>query len=147
MIPFQNSHRRRQHPLPEMFSRPIIVMLSTLLSWFAFAATPFAAQPEMKTGLEGEIRIGQARPGPAQLGVPNTKPLINTTFVVKQDEKIIASFTTDDQGRFRISLPPGKYTVSKKDGKVKVGSYGPFEVEVVAGQSKKVQWECDSGME
>jgi hypothetical protein len=130
-----------------MFSRPIIVMLLTLLSWFSFAATHSAAQPEMKTGLEGEIRIAPIRGGPARLGVDDSKPLANTVFVVKQEEKTVASFETDAQGRFRLSLAPGKYRISKKDWKGRFGSYGPFEVDIVAGQTKKVQWECDSGMQ
>lgn len=28
-----------------------------------------------------------------------------------------------------------------------VGHYGPFEVDVTAGQMKKVQWKCDTGMQ
>jgi hypothetical protein len=28
-----------------------------------------------------------------------------------------------------------------------VGFYGPFEVEIAAGQIKKVQWNCDTGMQ
>ena len=60
---------------------------------------------------------------------------------------MVASFTTDDQGRFRISLPPGRYRISKKDWKSRVGFYGPFEVDVAAGQVKKVQWNCDTGMQ
>jgi hypothetical protein len=122
------------------------MMFLTLFCCCALAATLSAAQPETGTGLEGEIRIGPTHGGPARIGVTDSKPLANTTFVVKNDEKIIASFETDDQGRFRVSLPPGKYTVSKRDGKVKVGSYGPFEVEVAA-QMKKVRWECDTGMD
>jgi hypothetical protein len=130
-----------------MFSRPIIVMLLTLFSCFALAATTQAgAQPETGTGLEGEIRISPIHGGPHRLGVPNSKPLAHTVFVVKKEEQIIASFETDDEGRFRVSLPPGKCTVSKQGAKGRVGGYGPFEVEIVAGQMKKVQWECDSGM-
>ena len=122
-------------------------MFLPLFSCFVLAAMQADAQPDPGTGLEGEIRISPAQGGPARIGVSDSRPLPNTTFMVTKDEKIIASFTTDDQGRFRVSLPPGKYTVSKKDGKVKVGSYGPFEVEIVAGQLKKVQWKCDSGMQ
>jgi len=132
--------------LTEMFSRLRIGTVSVLLCWFALAAADSLAQAKVTTGLEGEIRIGPAG-GPLRLGVPNTRPLINTVFLVKHEEKIIASFQTDSEGRFRLSLPPGKYTVSKPSGKVKVGSYGPFEVEIVAGQIKKVRWECDSGMQ
>jgi len=51
--------------------------------------------------------------------------------------------TTDDDGRFRVSLPPGHYRVSLKGKKAGVGKYGPFEVNVAADTS--VQWQCDSG--
>jgi hypothetical protein len=43
-------------------------------------------------------------------------------------------------------LPPGRYTVSLKGKKTGVGRFGPFEVDVVAGQITKVQWQCDSGI-
>ena len=120
--------------------------LLTLFFCLALAATPSEAQPETGTGLEGEMRIGPLHGGPARIGVDDSRPLARATFVVKKNEKIIASFETDDQGRFRVSLPPGKYMVSKSGGKGKVGMYGPFEVEIVAGQMKKVQWECDTGL-
>jgi hypothetical protein len=126
--------------------RSIIVTLLTLFFCTALAATQSEAQPETGTGLEGEIRMGPIHGGPTRIGVADTRPLANTAFVVKKDDKIIASFETDDQGRFRVSLPPGKCTVSQRDGKGKVGRYGPFEVEIVAGQMKKVQWECDTGL-
>jgi len=121
-------------------------MLLTLFFCCALAATQSEAQPETGTGLEGEIWIGPVHGGPSRLGVPDSKPLAHTAFVVSKDEEIIASFETDDQGRFRVSLPPGKYIVSRKGGKGRVGGYGPFEAEIVAGQMKKVRWECDSGM-
>jgi hypothetical protein len=126
--------------------RSIIVTLLTLCFCLALAATQSGAEPETGTGLEGEIRIGPIHGGPARIGVADTKPLAKTAFMVKKDEKIIASFETDDQGRFRVSLPPGKCTVSQRDGKGRVGRYGPFEVEIVAGEMKKVQWECDTGL-
>lgn len=85
--------------------------------------------------------------GPVRQGVPDSRPLANTTFEVKQGDLVAASFTTDDQGRFRISLSPGHYSVTRKDWKVRVGFYGPFEVDVVAGQIKKVEWNCDTGMQ
>ena len=80
-------------------------------------------------------------------GVPDSKPLANTTFDVKKGDLTVASFTTDNQGRFRISLPPGHYSISKKDWKSRVGFYGPFKVDIAAGQIKKVQWNCDTGMQ
>ena len=54
--------------------------------------------------------------------------------------------TTDGQGRFRLSLTPGHYTVSIKGRKTTIGRFGPFEVDVVSGKMTKVQWDCDSGI-
>jgi len=103
--------------------------------------------PEPGTGLEGSISLHGISGGPVKQGVPDSKPLANTTFVVKQGDLTITSFTTDDQGRFRISLPPGHYSISKKDWNSRVGFYGPFPVDITAGQIKKVQWNCDTGMQ
>jgi hypothetical protein len=100
----------------------------------------------MTTGIEGEIRIA-APAGPTRLGVDDSKPLAKTVFVVRQQEKVVASFETDDQGRFQLSLAAGKYRISKRDWNGRFGRYGPFDVEIVAGQIKTVQWKCDSGMQ
>jgi len=73
-------------------------------------------------------------------------PLPNATFGVEDNKGEVASFTTDDQGRFRASLAPGHYKVSLKGRKSSIGRFGPFEVDVVSGKMTNVQWECDSGM-
>jgi len=124
--------------------------LLTLLAPFicvAQAETQSMPSSEAGTGLEGSISLHGISGGPVKQGVPDSKPLANTTFVVKQGDLTITSFTTDDQGRFRISLPPGHYSISKKDWNSRVGFYGPFPVDITAGQIKKVQWNCDTGMQ
>jgi hypothetical protein len=130
-----------------MLSRLGHMMLLGLLFAVAFGTPLSMADQTITTGLEGEIRIGPTHGGPAQQGVDDFKPLGKTVFVVRQQDKIVASFETDDHGRFKIALAPGKYLVSKKDWNGVGGSYGPFEVEVVGGQVKKVQWKCDSGLD
>ena len=105
--------------------------------------TPSGAE----TGIEGVITISPAQPGPIRANAPSSIPLANAAFAVAESEKgEVASFTTDDQGRFRISVPPGHYKVSIKARKSSIGHYGPFEADVVAGKMTKVQWECDSGI-
>jgi hypothetical protein len=100
---------------------------------------------EAGTGIEGVITLNPARPGPVRADAP-VSPLANTAFVVESQKGEITSFTTDDQGRFRMSLAPGHYKVSLKGRTSSIGRFGPFEADVVAGQITKVQWECDSGM-
>ena len=92
------------------------------------------------------ITISPARPGPIRSDEAGSVPLANATFVVEDNNGEVASFTTDDQGRFRTSLPAGHYKVSLKGRKSSIGRFGPFEVDVVTGKMTKVQWECDSGM-
>src|SRR5712692_3389026 len=121
---------------------PIVLVPLALFSCLASAET----QPEPGTGLEGVISISPIHGGPTRVGIPNSGPLANTAFVVKQGDRTVTTFTTDDQGRFRVSLPPGHYIISRKDGGGRIGRYGPFEVDVAAGQIKKVQWNCDTGM-
>ena len=98
------------------------------------------------TGIEGVITISPTQPGPIRADTPSSKPLANATFVVENEKGAVASFTTDDQGRFRTSLPPGHYAVSMNGKKHGIGHYCPFDVDVVPGQMTKVQWECDTGI-
>jgi len=121
-------------------------LVGLIFHFAAMAGSQATPTPEPRTGLGGVILIGPVRGGPARQGVPDSAPLPNATFVVEKESRTIATFTTDEQGRFQISLPPGHYTVSKKGPRVAIGSYGPFEVDVTTGQMKKVTWNCDTGI-
>jgi hypothetical protein len=124
----------------------IPVVLLALFSRFALAETHSTPKPEAETGLEGVILAGPIQGGPSRQGVPDSRPLANTEFLVEKENRTVASFKTDDQGRFQVSLPSGHYTISRKDWNAKMGSYGPFEVDVAVGQIKTVQWNCDTGI-
>lgn len=123
---------------------PIVSLLAMAVCGLAMADTPSA--PEPGTGIQGVISMSPTHGGPIRADVPSSKPLANTNFVVMKGEEVVASFTTDEQGRFRVSLPAGRYSVTKKDRQTRIGHYGPFEVDVVAGQIKEVAWTCDTGM-
>lgn len=104
--------------------------------------TPSAGE----SGIEGVITIGPAKPGPIRAGAASSIPVANATFAVEKDNGEVSSFITDDQGRFRVSLPPGHYKISLKARKSSIGRFGPFEADVVPGKMTNVQWECDSGI-
>jgi hypothetical protein len=118
------------------------VMLLMMSAVFSIGQTPSGAE----TGIEGVIVISPTKPGPIRADAPGSQPLANATFVVENEKGEVASFTTDDQGRFRIPLPPGHYKVSIKGRKSSIGHFGPFEANVVPGTMTKVHWECDSGI-
>jgi hypothetical protein len=121
---------------------PIILMLLVTAPCVSPGQIPSGAE----TGIEGVITISPAQPGPIRADSPGSKPLANVTFAVENETGEVTSFTTDDQGHFRTSVPPGHYKVSIKGRKSTIGRFGPFDVDVVAGKMTRVQWECDSGI-
>jgi hypothetical protein len=121
---------------------PIALVIVIMTSFVSAAQTP--SGPE--TGIEGVINVSPSRPGPTRLDSPASIPLPNTVFAVEGEKGEVASFSTDDQGRFHALLPPGHYKVSMKGKKGGVGKFGPFEVDVAAGKMTNVKWECDSGI-
>ena len=123
--------------------RRLSIALAVLIMCAGFL--PGQTQSGSETGIEGVITIDPIRPGPVRADAASS-PLANAVFVVESQKGEITSFTTDDQGRFRLPLAPGHYKVSLKGKTGGVGRFGPFEVDVVAGQMTKVQWRCDSGI-
>jgi hypothetical protein len=108
--------------------------------------SPGQTQSVPETGIEGVITISPIKAGPVRADAPSSRPLANTDFVVENQKGNMASFSTDENGHFRMPLAPGHYKVSLKQRTSSIGRYGPFEVDVVAGEMTKVQWQCDSGM-
>jgi len=103
--------------------------------------------PDPATGIEGLIKVAPTRPGPIRAGSenPSWAPFANMAFVVQNEKGLVAEFTTDAQGHFRISLAPGHYAVARKE-QGGPGHCGPFDVDVVTGKMTSVEWGCDSGM-
>src|SRR5581483_6146208 len=93
-------------------------------------------------GIEGIISVSPSKPGPLRKGEESAAPAGNIEFVVKKEDARISSFTTDAQGRFHVSLPPGHYTVMREDPGSRIGHWS-FEVDVAAGEFKKVSWTGD----
>jgi len=131
-----------------MESRRLRTVLTLLMTSLCVCSAQ--TQSEQGTGIEGVITVAPIRPGPIKAGDerPQSAPLPNAVFNVANKKKgTVTSFTTDSQGRFRISLSAGHYSISMKDWNSRVGFYGPFPVDITAGQIKKVQWNCDTGMQ
>lgn len=122
-----------------------VLRLTTALASIAILiCSCLGSSPE--SGVEGVITISPTRPGPLRRGDPVSKPLPDTVFVVQDGEKRVATFTTDGEGRFRVLLKPGHYTVLREGPKSSAGFFGPFEIDILAGKVTKVEWQCDSGM-
>ena len=89
--------------------------------------------------------VSPSRPGPTRKDQPDAGPAANVTFTVMKSDEKVASLTTDAEGRFRIALPPGHYTIVRGDPGARVGRWR-FEAEVKTGEMTSVRWVADSGM-
>ena len=123
------------------YSGLLSLMLPILLPRMATAET----SPSASTGIEGVIFVSPSHGGPIRQGVPSTAAVANVPFVVQKGDQTVTSFTTDGEGRFQVSLPPGHYTVFRSNTGSRIGRWR-FEADVIAGQVTKVQWTADSGM-
>ena len=123
--------------------RAVALSLLALLPFMTMAATP-TPSPTL-SGIEGVVLVSPIHPGPVRKDQPSARPAGNVTFVVmKMDEKV-TSLTTDAEGRFRVALPPGHYTVLRDDPGARIGHWR-FEVDVKPGEMTSVSWTADSGM-
>jgi hypothetical protein len=104
------------------------------------------ANADVHTGIAGLVTMSPAHGGPVRQGEDDSAPAREKLFVISSGEKVVRSFSTDEQGRFRVALSPGRYSVWARDGRVGMGACGPFEIEVISGHVRHFKWECESGL-
>ena len=102
--------------------------------------------PECGTDFE-IVTVSPIRPGPIKKGSEVlSAPLPNAIFKVANEKGTVTSFTTDREGRFRLALSPGHYSVSLAENRFP-RPCGPYEIDVESGKMTRVEWRCDSGMQ
>ena len=63
------------------------------------------------SGIEGQVLRTNVKPGPVRQGEPTEVPFSATFRVLDADGNEVLTFTTDEEGRFKVVLPPGEYTI------------------------------------
>jgi hypothetical protein len=110
-------------------------------------AVPATLLPEVASGLRVMATIRPTCPGPERPSQVCTKPYAGEFVVTSKDDKAIARFTTDQDGRAVIDLPPGDYHIAPK-----LGSDSPYprggsiDVSVTKGAYTDVNLELDTGI-
>src|SRR5436190_1287725 len=123
----------------------ISIVGATLIALF-FTTTMAETQPPLTSGIEGTIVVSPSRPGPIRKEEgPSVAPVRNAQFAIKAGDATVKTFTTDNEGRFQVALPPGHYVIVREGAPPGIGRWR-FESDVVAGQITKVNWTADSGM-
>src|SRR5262249_49653633 len=71
-----------------------------------------AVVPDGKSGIEGEVVVFPVDGGPDLPGRPAEAPWQDGNFTIRKGGRIVTTFSTDQDGRFRVALAPGLYTVA-----------------------------------
>jgi hypothetical protein len=122
----------------------ISIVGATLIALCSMTAV--ATPPPGTSGIEGTIVVSPTRPGPIRKAEgPSVAPVRNAQFAIKAGDATVKTFTTDDEGRFQVALPPGHYVILREDPGARIGRWR-FEADVIASQMTKVNWTADSGM-
>jgi hypothetical protein len=118
---------------------------ATLIAVFSMTAVA-ETQPPGTSGIEGTIAVSPSRPGPIRKEEgPSVAPVQNAQFAIKAGDATVKTFTTDNEGRFQVALPPGHYVIVREGASPRIGRWR-FEADVVANQMTRVNWTADSGM-
>lgn len=100
-----------------------IILVTTLIIIFSLNAcsvlNPTTPYPTLSSGIEGTVTEGPMCPGPVPIGnnpCPD-QPYQASIAIIDKNKKQIKQITTDNDGYFKIQLPPGMYTVHPEPGK------------------------------
>ncbi len=116
-----------------------LVVVLVLVSLAGCTAPPAAS------GIEGTVTVGPTCPvqqDPPRDGCDD-KPLA-VTLQALEGTRVVASFASDDTGRYNVTLAPGTYTIRDRDQSLPSCQAGP--VTVLAGAYATLDIACDSGI-
>jgi hypothetical protein len=102
--------------------------------------------PGVVGGIEGQVWVGPLCPA-TQAENPNcsNRPL-QATIEVRLGDQVLARFSSDEDGRFKIVLEPGNYTLVPQRKGLARPTEAEIPVRVEAGRFTKVVIVYDSGM-
>jgi hypothetical protein len=111
----------------------------------AFVAALVAVSAGTGSGLYGKVVISPARPV-CVVGQPCTAPDRNDVLAFWQRGRRVGTTRTTAEGRYRVSLAPGRYTVTAKhDGAIGRG-LEPTRVVVPRARYARVNFSLDIGI-
>ena len=103
-----------------------------------------------KSGIHGKTVSGPTRPVNISGDTTDAYVPCQGAGIVRRakDNKEVARFTSDPDGKFRVSLPPGKYIIEPLllDKKPWPRPDSPFAVTIVANQSVEIRIKYDTGI-
>jgi carboxypeptidase family protein len=127
--------------------RSSILLIIVVVGLTACARGATAGSPGDGTaGIQGKVLLGPMCPVQQVNSPCPDRPIQADITVTSSDEKTVATGRSDANGTYRISLPPGSYTVTAKRSGDGFGSGKPVTVVVPAGTFVHLDLVVDSGI-
>lgn len=113
------------------------------------APSPSAVQPATGsgTGIEGMVTLGPTCAGPDRVQPCSDSPYAGQVSVRDQAGQQVATISTGADGRFRLDLPPGQYTLVPISPRPGLPPFGREQtVTVISGSYSQVTVRFDTGI-
>jgi hypothetical protein len=104
-----------------------------------------AGAQRSESGIEGLVTLSPTCPGPQRAGQVCEQPYQATISVLDQRGNVVTRIRSGADGRFRVVLAPGSYTL-RPESPGALPRAGELAVTVTAGQFTRVDIRYDSGM-
>jgi Carboxypeptidase regulatory-like domain len=144
---------RFAHPRAGRRALPLSLSLATVLVMLLALAACGVSGPGGSSAGQGTL-VGDVSAGPTcpvqstdHPCPPKPVPNARVTIETPSGSTVVATATTDAQGHFSVSLPPGDYRVSVEPGTGGLPRQDqPTNVTIHAGQTTSVKIQMDTGI-
>ena len=96
------------------------------------------------TGLRGQVMRGPTQPV-CTVNDPCEEPARGVNLVFYRSGKVVARARTNQQGWYRVTLRPGRYTVGTQNPRVSK-NLTPKTATVPTGSVRRVDFDIDTGL-
>jgi hypothetical protein len=99
------------------------------------------------SGIEGRVVIGPSCAAEQQGSPCPAEPYEAELQIVRADtNEVVTDVRSDSDGRFSVSVPPGRYIIRSAEGETSIPSLKPIAVTVPADDFAQAQVVFDSGI-
>jgi hypothetical protein len=121
------------------------ILLTIAAFFLAAAAAAHNADTAGSAGLYGKVVIEPAMPV-CRPGVPCSRPAKELKLAFLQNGHVVKTTPTDERGRYRIALAPGRYAVRPRTQQRLRNALEPAAVKVTRGRFTKRNFTLDVGI-
>jgi len=119
--------------------------MRTLAALAAAVVASSAGAATSSSGLRGLVTRGPIAPV-CVAGQPCSEPAKNVTLVFSRNGRVVRRARTNDQGRYRVALAPGLYSV-RLTPKPRIGrGLEPVRARVLRAHFRRVDFSIDTGI-